>query len=310
MNRLLLILGLSLVLIASSQAVADTFGSGDNAFNIEFVTIGDPVNAADTTGDPNPAGAVAYEYRIGRYEISEQMINKANAQADLDGEPLEITIDARGPDKPTTSASWFEAAQFVNWLNTSTGATPAYKFDDQGNFQLWEVGDSGFDPDNLFRNSEARYFLPSTDEWYKAAFYDPVTDQYFDFPNGSDTAPIPVASGTDPNTAIYDQTVDQDTADIMLAGGLSPFGTAAQAGNVSEWEETEGDLINDDIQAVRGFRGGDRISNAISNSSSFRQTIRLPDAAGGSRDFRVAGTIPEPTTLVLSCSALLFMNRA
>ena len=43
-------------LAAATQA--DTFGTGDNAFEIDFVTIGDPGNAADTTGDPNPAGAV------------------------------------------------------------------------------------------------------------------------------------------------------------------------------------------------------------------------------------------------------------
>ena len=48
---------------------ADTFGSGANQFQIEFVTIGNPGNPADTTGDPNPAGSVPYEYRIGKYEI-------------------------------------------------------------------------------------------------------------------------------------------------------------------------------------------------------------------------------------------------
>ena len=58
---------------------ADTFGSGANTFDIEFVTIGNPGNAADTTGNPNPAGSVPYTYRMGKFEISEQMIDKANA---------------------------------------------------------------------------------------------------------------------------------------------------------------------------------------------------------------------------------------
>jgi len=86
-------------------ARADTFGSGANSFEIEFVSIGDPGNLPDTTGDPNSAGAVPYTYRIGNYEISEQMINKANAQSAADGDPLGITIDTRGPDKPATRAS-------------------------------------------------------------------------------------------------------------------------------------------------------------------------------------------------------------
>jgi len=42
-----------------ATARADVFGSGENAFNIEFVTIGDPGNLADTTGDPNPASGVS-----------------------------------------------------------------------------------------------------------------------------------------------------------------------------------------------------------------------------------------------------------
>src|SRR6476660_8576848 len=149
----------STVLIIPIVAVADTFGSGGNSFGIEFITIGNPGNAADTTGDPSPAGSVPYVYRIGKYEISEQMIDKANA---LGG--LGLTKDARGPDKPATSLSWFEAAKFVNWLNTSTGATPAYKFGEGGTFQLWQPGDLGYDPSNLFRNMQAHYFLPSDNE--------------------------------------------------------------------------------------------------------------------------------------------------
>jgi formylglycine-generating enzyme required for sulfatase activity len=160
------------------------FGTGENRFEIEFVTIDEPGNPADTTGDPNPAGSVPYTYRMGKYEISEQMIDKANAITEAAGNPLGITHDDRVPNKPATRVSWFEAATFVNWLNTSKGHAPAYKFDAGGEFQLWEPTDAGYDPDNLFRNSQAFYFLPSVDEWYKAAFFDPATDTWYDFPNG------------------------------------------------------------------------------------------------------------------------------
>ena len=307
------LLGLVVAVVFSSPAQADTFGSGDNTFEIEFVTIGDPGNAADTTGDPNPAGAVAYTYRMGKYEISEAMIDAANAIAADAGEPLGISHDNRGPNKPATRVSWFEAAEFVNWLNTSKGSTPAYKFDDQGDFQLWEPTDEGYDPDNLFRNTEAHYFLPSADEWYKAAFYDPVTDQYFDFPNGSDTAPIPTAGGTDPNTAVYNS---GGPADIFQSGGTSPSGTVAQSGNVWEWDETAVDLVNDDPLANRGFRGFAwfSVSNEPSGlSSSFRHDIQLPSASVGDLGFRIASIfIPEPATVWLAavgCSALLLRMR-
>ena len=112
---------------------------------------------------------MTYKYRIGKYEVSKQMIDKANA---LGG--LGITKDTRGPDYPATSVTWYEAARFVNWLNTSTGSVPAYKFDANGNFQLWNEMDAGYNPANLYRNWLAKYFLPSLNEWHKAAYYDPV----------------------------------------------------------------------------------------------------------------------------------------
>jgi formylglycine-generating enzyme required for sulfatase activity len=282
-----------LALLRADCCRADLFGGGTNSFEIEFVTIGQPGNVADTTGDPNPAGAVPYEYRIGKYEISEQMIDKANA---LGG--LGITKDTRGPNKPATRVSWYEAATFVNWLNTSTGATPAYKFDADGTFQLWLPTDPGYDPANLYRNSLTKYFLPSADEWYKAAFFDPVANQYFDFPNGSDTAPAPVASGIAPSTAVFDQPFEQGPADITLAGGLSPYGTMAQGGNVWEWEEMDFDLINDSSSSVRGVRGG--FWNFV--SGALRSSIRNnegPGAESRSFGFRVASVVPEPSTLLL-----------
>jgi hypothetical protein len=61
----------------SASTKADTFGSGGNTFNIDFVTIGDPGNAnvSGTTGHHfTPYGGVGYEFRMGMYEISEDMI--------------------------------------------------------------------------------------------------------------------------------------------------------------------------------------------------------------------------------------------
>jgi hypothetical protein len=111
------------------------------------------------------------------------MIDKANAEGGLG-----ITKNTRGADKPATSVSWNQAARFVNWLNTSSGSTPAYKFAIQPgeagyiqntNIELWTISDAGYNPNNLYRNSLARYFLPSVDEWYKAAYYDPISGVYY-----------------------------------------------------------------------------------------------------------------------------------
>jgi|GEM_PF-4234611 len=100
---------------------------------------------------------------MGKHEISEDMINKANT---LGG--LLISKDTRGVNKAATSVRWNEAARFVNWLNTSQGFAAAYKFTlqpgaggytDNENLVLWTVSDAGYDAGNLYRNTNARYFL-------------------------------------------------------------------------------------------------------------------------------------------------------
>ncbi|MCE2815505.1 MAG: SUMF1/EgtB/PvdO family nonheme iron enzyme [Planctomycetaceae bacterium] len=293
---------------APSYAGTITFGSGvGNTFDMEFVTIGNPNNAADTKGSPSSAGAVGYEYGIGKFEVSEDMIEKYNANFGT-ANNLVITKDTRGTAKPATSVSWNEAARFVNWLNTSTGNQAAYKFTTSGvndNIALWTSGDAGYDVNNKYRNSLAKYFLPSYNEWYKAAYYKPTNSTYYNFANGSDTAPTPVASGTGAGTAVYEQSFDQGPADVMLAGGLSPYGVMGLGGNVFEWEESSEDLANSSGFSLRGFRGGfwDYSSNDL---SSWTRNSDYPSNVYDSLGFRVASlsssappAVPEPSMMVI-----------
>ena len=290
---------------APSQAGTITFGTGGNTFNMEFVTIGNPNNAADTTGAPNPAGAVGYEYGIGKFEVSEDMITKFNAS-----QSLQITQDNRGSAKPATSVSWNEAARFVNWLNTSTGNQAAYKFTTTGvndNIALWASGEAGYDASNPYRNSLAKYVLPSYNEWYKAAYYDPNTSAYYDYTTGSDSAPTAVASGTGAGTAVYIQLFDQGPADVTQAGGLSPYGVMGLGGNVAEWEESSGDLANSSVSSSRGIRGGSWFTNTGNGLwSSARNTDWLPSENNLNFGFRVASlspsappAVPEPSMMVI-----------
>jgi len=110
---------------------ADTFGSGKNAFEIDFVVIDHPGNPADKTESGDAVGSVGYVYRIGKFEIPEDAIDKANALG-----YLEITHGRLGSEKPASKINWFEAAKFVNWLNINKGHTPAYKFDSEDHFLL------------------------------------------------------------------------------------------------------------------------------------------------------------------------------
>jgi formylglycine-generating enzyme required for sulfatase activity len=308
------VLGLAAAMIAGAafqspcQAGTVTFGTGGNQFSMEFVTIGNPGNAADTTGAPNPAGAVAYEYGIGKFEVSEDMIEKYNANFGT-ANSLVITHDNRGTAKPATSISWNEAARFVNWLNTSTGHQAAYKFTTSGvndNIELWTSGEAGYDASNLYRNSLAKYFLPSYNEWYKAAYYDPTNSIYYNYATGSDTDPAAVASGNLNDTAVYNQSFGQGPADVNLAGGLSPYGVMGLGGNVYEWEESSGDLANSSGSSFRGARGGNWSNLSSEMSSSSRYGVSGPSSRSIGVGFRVASlsssappAVPEPSMMVI-----------
>jgi hypothetical protein len=287
----------------SLRANSVVFGTGGNQFSMEFVTIGNPGNADDTTGNPNPVGSVANTYNIGKYEVSRDMIAKASIASGLGITLFDMTsLGGNGVDRPATGVNWAEATRFVNWLNTSQGFHTAYKFSAQPGEVgynvnetnlLWEVGDTGYDASNRYRNSLAKYFLPSVDEWYKAAYYDPNASGgaggYWNFPTGSDTAPTAVASGTTSGTAIYNQPSSQGPADITQAGGLSSYGVMGMGGNVYETEETESDLANDNSSNRRGTRGGEWSNPLTPNflSATLRATVNVTDVTHN-EGFRVA----------------------
>jgi formylglycine-generating enzyme required for sulfatase activity len=306
---------LLLVLAGAGQAqsLLQTFGSGADEFTLEFVTIGNPGNTANTTWSIS-AGAVAYTYGIGKYEVSRSMIEKANSMGTLGITLQDLgSYGGNGANRPATGINWYEAAKFVNWLNTSTGGTAAYKFDGSGNFQLWSAGDAGYDANNLFRNSLARYWLPSRDEWYKAA-YGNSDGAWNIYATGSDTLPTVTAGGTLSGTTVYGQSLAFDPsgpADIDNAGGLSAFGTMAQGGNVFEWTESAADGVNSSELENRGRQGGSFYSgdgDLAAHSFRFGQDSPSSDFIIG---LRVA-TVPEPSAfslLVVGLGGLAFLRR-
>ena len=288
---------------ATAQLVTESFGSGANAFTMDFVQIGNPNNAGDT-GFSSRNGSVAYTYNLGMYEVSREQIDKAN---------LGITMaemgsyGGNGANRPATGVSLHEAAKYVNWLNTSTGGTAAYKFDGSGNFQLWSAEDAGYNANNMYRNSQAKYVIASSNEWYKGA-YGNLDGTWNNYPTGSDSAPAAVASGTAGNTAVYGQSASTGPADITSAGGLSAYGTMGQGGNVWEWNETAYDGTNntvDEILMVRGGAWNDPSPFVMKNDFSI---YRDPNGNGFrysratdeyfNLGFRVAG-VPEPSSLSL-----------
>ena len=296
--------------IASAQLV--TFGTDTNQFSMEFVTIGNPGNAADTTGLPNPVGAVAYTYQIGKYEVSRDMILKATSAGGLGITLQDMTSSGgNGANRPATGVSWNEAARFVNWLNTSKGYQAAYNFTTNGanaNITLWGAGQ--YSGSNQFRHKDAIYFLPTVDEWYKAAYGSP-SGTWYNFSNGSDTAPTAVTGGTDANTAVYGQSSSAGPADINNAGGLSPYGTMAQGGNVWEWNESANDGNNNSASENRELRGGSWLNGSSFILEASNRSNVVPTNENMVNGFRVA-SVPEPgsaSLVILGLAAVLARRR-
>jgi len=270
---------------AFAGSLIETFGSGANQFSMEFVEIGNANNAPDTNGK----GSVSYVYNIGKYEVSRDMIDKANSEANLGITYIPSLSDT--PTKPATGITWVEAAKFVNYLNTSTGGTAAYKF--SGNtFQLWSSGDSGYDSTNLFRNSLSKFVLPNENEWVKAAYGGPDGTWNL-YPTG-DSTPTSVTSGTLLNTAVYGQ---NGVADVNNAGALSRYGTMAQGGNVFEAIENAVDGSNNLANEDRMTRGGSIYESVGYLSSGVYFGLR-PTSTGGDFGLRVA-SVPEPSAFSL-----------
>lgn len=77
----------------------------------------------------------------------------------------------------------------------------------------------------------------------------------------------------------------------------------AQGGNIWEWEETAGDLVNDSGGEDRRLRGGQWHSEGNILQSSVR-TSTFAGATVSFIGFRVAGIVPEPSRALLSLLGL------
>jgi hypothetical protein len=286
------------VMAVANVASADIFGVGTvNEFTIDFVPI---------SGSTNPTSGILagmitftgvnYDYRMGIYEISNAQWTKfkaaygevkGNPTKAYDRDPIYV-----GESLPTNGVSWYEAAQFVNYLNTSKGYQSAYKFtgtQDTSNYTFtnWVSTDTGYNADNPCRNSNAKYFLPTENEWVKAAYWNGSNLQTF-ATKTSET--LFQGNGVNGGWNYNYCTIYQPWN--VGNGSQELNGTYDMMGNVWEWLES-GD------SSYRGLRGGswDRF-NAISLTSYYTAGYQDPSLEDYNIGFRVA-SIPEPVSLLL-----------
>jgi sulfatase modifying factor 1 len=266
------------------------FASADTirGIGIDFVTIGNAGNAGDTvvmtTDGTTGYGTVGYNYRIGKYEVTNTQWNAFTAAA---GTPTgndggySNSAYFTGVQQPTNNVSWYEAAQFCNYLTTGDKSKGAYQFSgnnaNPSNFL-------GINRDAAISSYGIVYVIPTEDEWYKAAYFKP---------NGSGYSPLANGTGNDPINGV-NSNYNSDQPWNVGTGTMEQNGTYDMMGNV--WERNE--TLMDGVRGVRGgsYTGTDALW-------TLRATCRgnyygSPNYEFDNVGFRVA-QVPEPATLLL-----------
>jgi sulfatase modifying factor 1 len=275
---------------------------------IPFVLV---TNAGNAPDEATGKGAVPYNFRMGKYEVNNnQYAVFLNAMAAEDPNGLydtNMTFDSHGgilrqgqpgeyqysvkPGMGHQPVVWVEfpdILRFCNWLHHGQ---PSGLQDGT----TTEDGAYTMNPDTVWgntirRNPGARYWIPTDDEWYKAAYHQPSgaggdPSHYWNYPTRSNEPPFPEEPpGFGPNT------VNACCATSWFATAVgayveagSYYGTFDQAGNVEEWTEEIVYVTN------RRLRGGSWGYNEYySKKTDFE--FDTPDYEADGIGFRVAGS--------------------
>lgn len=253
-----------------------------------YMEVGDASNVGDQVN--GFAGRVNYDYYIARTELStESYCRFLNAVAKY-GDPYSLydtnmetgacggiirqTVKGVSTyrckegwgDKPVVYVHYYDICRYANWLHygcpktgrsvlgTTEGTAELGAYDTR-DFEEVRMGRKV--PYEAFgkRNVGARFWIPSGDEWYKAAYYDPTcvgSRKYHDYPTRSSDEPTlaqanyMVGNHLSVGAPFYVAPVDS------FENAASYYGTLQQGGNVWEWTE---DWQYGNIGS-RGLRGG------------------------------------------------------
>lgn len=193
---------------------------------------------------------------------------------------------ASAGDRPIPWVTWFDAARFANWMHNGQGSGST----ETGAYTLIDYQEAGY----VARNVGALFWIPSEDEWYKAAYYDPSKsgNNYWNYPAKSDVPPriAKVSSNPLAPAANFQNVYKRDPAGVLTPVGAycssslnynsaSYYGTCDQGGLLWEW--TEAAYPNHSAGPNRIVRGG----SWGPGLTPLRKTIRRDYGPMGSAPF-------------------------
>jgi sulfatase modifying factor 1 len=327
----------------------------------DWATVGNPGNAPDTlVMTKGPAadfttgyGSVGYTYQISKYDVTNsqyvQFLNAvdptgsnalriyntkmgdptANPQGLANTGGIDRNVTATDGSKysvksgqenyPATWINWASGARFVNWLANGQGAGGT----EGGVYDMAAIPSNNSSATPPTRAPGATIFLPSENEYYKAAYYDPTKNGgaggYWQYGTRSDTGPASVAppgstnaanigAGTDGQSggtvavtmattgSAYDASVSYLTAAGAYTAATSAYGLYDVEGLVYNWTEATRTSFGNQLPI---YRGGSWRYNEGASGAAYRNVYSGAGATSYSYfGFRVAGLPATPPPVI------------
>lgn len=307
-------------LFAIVGLATSTFADVDPNSGIDFTRIGNTGNAAyqgpESDGAANGRGGVSYEYQIGKTEVTTaQWMEFYNAVISTHGpgsmslpirwgagatgnpnQPFAL-LNANSGTWPVSGVSWRTAAYFCNWLHNNKQADLASLTN--GAYDTSTFGyNGGVFTDQAAHHPNARYWIPTLDEWIKAAFYDPTKNGgvggYWLYPNAADTPLTYGPPGQGQANSGFNLPGDaQFRIPLMSYDTASYYGMRDAAGGTREWTES---ILTAAGAPFRMVHGSGWATVGFTTDRINRTGALFPDSEGTIYGFRIAAAIPAPST--------------
>ncbi len=310
---------------------------GDDFQWATITALNNPAYAGGPQGQLAGRGSVGYAYRISKLEItSAQWLEFINTFAPQSDDPLFFLrpsfsgiIDVpNGPagvyqldpsvkqagQLPVMGITWREAAMYCNWLHN--GKSKDWSAIQNGAYDVSTFGQKyPFFFDQPTHSPDAKFWIPTLDEWMKAAHYDPnMSGQgkggWWDYPNGTNTPLIPGPPGSGQTSAgPFESTLDPKS--IPLGSYLdvtSPWGLWDVSGGASEWTE---EIVGEFGQEARIHMGSWAGANefGLEFDKVWSSLFTPPYVEGAYEGLRIVSPIPAPSALPL-LGTILFTTFA